>query len=299
LENVLCPDFEQLVGVSLLLLLCGCLVERTPLGTAMTAALDAATGFIRGHIELLVRAVAGCFFLSLWAWMHVLLTPELTTNLSFVPWLQLAMAASMLSRRTLPFASFGIVLLFGIATVQYGAFHLMDYPIFLGLAIYLAVVGFEIRPFGVRPVDWMRWAAGITLMWAAIEKWAYPEWSFPLFVQHPGMSFGLDVGFYMRAAGVVEFALAFALVWTPLVRRVAATILAGTFIAAIGEFGPIDAIGHSCIIAILLAILADNQPRRVERRSMLLMPVTYPSTLGLFLAIYYVLHSVMFGTKIG
>jgi hypothetical protein len=136
-------------------------------------------------------------------------------------------------------------------------------------------------------------------MWAAIEKWAYPEWSFPLFVQHPDMSFGIDVGFYMRAAGVVEFALAFALVWTPLVRRVAATILAGMFIAAIAEFGPIDAVGHSCIIAVLFAIMADNEPRRVGRRSMLLMPVTYSGTLGFFLAAYYGLHSIMFGTTIG
>jgi hypothetical protein len=53
-------------------------------------------------------------------------------------------------------------------------------------------------------------------MWASIEKWAYPEWSYPLLTLHPGMTFGFTPQFYMQAAGVVEFALAFALLWTPL-----------------------------------------------------------------------------------
>ena len=63
-------------------------------------------------------------------------------------------------------------------------------------------------------------------MWASIEKWAYPEWSFPLLVEHPSMTLGFDPEFFMRAAGAIEFALAFALMWTPLVRRVGAIMLA-------------------------------------------------------------------------
>ena len=63
----------------------------------------------------------------------------------------------------------------------------------------------------------------------------------------------------MRAAGVIEFTLAFALLWTPLVRRFAAIILTGMFISAVFEFGKVDAIGHSLIIVVLLAIAADNR----------------------------------------
>ena len=36
LENVLCPDFEALTGLSVLALMTGCLIEGTPLGAAMT-----------------------------------------------------------------------------------------------------------------------------------------------------------------------------------------------------------------------------------------------------------------------
>lgn len=299
LERVLCPDFEGLVGLSLVLLLTGCVVERTALGAALTAALNATTGFLQKRTEMLVRVVAGGFFFSLWAGMHVLLTPELKTDYAFVPWLQLAMAMAMLTRRTLPFAAAGIVLLFAMALSQYGTFHLMDYPIFLGLSAFLAIMGFGKGQTTVRPVDVLRWSASITLMWASIEKWAYPEWTYPLFFERPALSMGIDVDLYMRAAGVVEFSLAFALLWTPLVRRIAATILAGMFLSAVVEFGVIDAIGHSCIIAVLLAIMADNQPNELRRRSLILMPFSYSGTLGVYLLVYYTLHSMMFGTSIG
>ena len=299
LANVLCQDFESLVALSIALLLVGCIIEGTPFGGALLRSLDSVTGLLRQHTDLIVRAVAGSFFLSLGLGMHVFLTPELATDLPFVPWMQLAMAAAMLSRRALPLASAGIVALFGMAVAKFGIFHLMDYPVFLGLAAYLACIGLNRSPFGVRPLDILRWAAAITLMWASVEKWAYPQWTFPAFVTHPNMSFGFDIAFYMRAAGVVEFALAFALVCTPLMRRISAAILAGIFIAAIGEFGAVDAIGHSCIIAVLLAILADDARAPVRRRTVLVLPISYSAALGGFLLAYYGLHSALFGVSVG
>ena len=295
LENVLCQDFEALVALSIALLLVGCIVESTPFGRALLRSLDSVTHSLRNRTEIIVRAVAGGFFLSLGLGMHVFLTPELATDLPFVPWMQLAMAAAMLSRRTLPLASLGIVALFGMATAKFGIFHLLDYPVFLGLAAYLACVGLNRSPFGMRPLDILRWASGVTLMWASVEKWAFPQWTFPVFVTHPNMSFGFDIAFYMRAAGVVEFALAFALVCTPLMRRISAAILAGTFIAAIGEFGAIDAIGHSCIIAVMLAILADDARVPIRRRVILALPISYSAVLGGFLLAYYGLHLALFG----
>ena len=46
---------------------------------------------------------------------------------------------------------------------------------------------------------------------------------------------GFAPDFYMRAAGAVEFALAFALIWTPLVRRLAAIMLAMMFVSAVSN----------------------------------------------------------------
>ena len=130
---------------------------------------------------------AGCvfFFISIWAVGGIILTPELKANSNWIGAIQLAIAAGMASRLTMPLSAVGIFALFDIALWKYGSFHLADYPIFLGVAAYVALTGGQTKFFGARPIDVVRWTAGITLMWASVEKWAYPEWSYPLFIQHP------------------------------------------------------------------------------------------------------------------
>jgi hypothetical protein len=298
LENVLCPDFEFLAGLSVLLLMVGCLAEGTYLGDAVLRAMDRATRYVRENTELMFRAACGFFFVAIWAFGGILLTPELKTDSNIVAAIQLGIAAGMLSRRTMPLSAIGIASLFAIAIWQYGIFHLADYPVFLGVAGYLALVGLQRDFFGARAIDLVRWTAGVTLMWASVEKWAYPEWSFPLLSSHPNMAMGLDPVFFMRAAGAVEFALAFALIWTPLVRRIAAAILAGMFISAVLEFGKVDLIGHTLIVAALFAIIADDGGKKVLVRYPWLAPIGYASALSLFLSLYYVAHALIFGTSL-
>ena len=167
----------------------------------------------------------------------------------------------------------------------------MDYAIFLGLAVYLGLTGLQRQLFGLRPLDFAYWGAAITLMWASVEKWAYPHWSFPLLQEHPRLAMGLDSSFYMTAAGAVEFALAFALLWTPLIRRSAAILLAAMFVSAIFEFGKIDAIGHLMIIVILVSIAVDNKPD--TKRNPVLFPVYYFSAVVCTVAAYYGAHGML------
>jgi hypothetical protein len=317
LENVLCPDFELLTLSAILMLLAGYLVEMSLIGTALISALNRVTSGLRDNSETLMRATCGFFFVALWTKGGVLLTPELTTASPLIPWIQLGLAACLIWRRTMPITGLGIIGLFSLAIYRYGIFHLMDYPIFLGIAVYFILVGLQRNLFGMRPVDVLRWSASVTLMWASIEKWAYPEWSFPLFIAHPQMTFGYTPEFFMRAAGMVEFTLSFALILTPLIRRTAATILAGMFISAVFGFGKIDAIGHAPIVAVLFTVIADDcvAPRltrvrlgvknawekfnlRLSLWDFVLLPAGYYGALIAFLAIYYLLHSVLFGTKI-
>ncbi len=296
LENVLCPDFEMLTGVSILALTTGGVLEGTPLGTAMLAALDRATAWIRNNVEIIARAACAAFFISIWAMGGVLLTPELKTDSTLIGAIQLGIAAGMLSRRTMPLSALGIFVIYGVAVDKYGPFHLADYPVFLGFAVFLALTGLQTNLFGARPIDILRWTGGITLMWASIEKWAYPEWSYPLFIVHPTMSLGFTPDFYMRAAGAVEFALAFSLVWTPLVRRIGAIMLAAMFISACFPFGKIDMIGHSLIIVALFAIIADDAGAPARWSRSWLIPFAYASSLALFLSVYYFAHMALYGT---
>jgi len=299
LENVLCQDFEILVAVAVLALVTGRLIEATDLGEAMLRAINRVTGILRDNTEQMFRAGCGFFFIALWVTGGILLTPELTTESPYIPWLELAIAAGMLSRTTMPASAAGIVILYALAAWQYGVFHLADYPVFLGVAAYLALIGLQKDLFGVRPLDIARWTAAMTLMWASVEKWAYPEWSFPLFIEHPKMTFGYEPEFYMRAAGAVEFALAFSLLWTPLVRRVGAIMLTGMFISAAFEFGKLDVIGHTLIVIVLLAIIADDAGGKVAKiRDVFLVPVAYSVALAASLVIYYTAHAGLYGTSI-
>src|ERR1700756_1044001 len=111
LENVLCQDFELLLGVALLWFFSGCVVERTSLGELMARSLNRFTESLGLHTEVMIRATCGFFFISLWAVGGILLTPELKTTSAMVGPLQLAIAAGLLSRRTMPLSAVGIVVL--------------------------------------------------------------------------------------------------------------------------------------------------------------------------------------------
>jgi hypothetical protein len=298
LEDVLSLNFEFLIGLSILVLMIGCMVEWTVLGAAVLRAMDRVTHLIEENTELIFRVGCAFFFISIWAVGGMILTPELKTNSTLIGVLQLAIAAGMASRRTMPLSAIGIFILFDFALWNYGTFHLADYPVFLGVAAYVALTGAQTNFFGARPIDVVRWTAGITLMWASIEKWAYPEWSYPLFIQHPNLSFGFEQEFFMQASGAVEFALAFALVWTPLVRRVAAIMLASMFVSAVFAFGKIDLIGHTLIVVVLLGIVGDSGGKSALARYPWLVPVGFFGTLSFFLMMYYLAHAALFSTSV-
>jgi len=83
-------------------------------------------------------------------------------------------------------------------------------------------------------------------------------------------------------------------IWTPLVRRTSAIILAAIFVSAIFEFGKVDAIGHSGIIVVLLGIVADDDRAAVQARDAVWAPLTYGGALAAFLALYYLGHEALY-----
>src|SRR6266404_5923370 len=234
LRDVLSPTFWFLVVGTCLALWAICQAEKSMVGGAVLRVFKRFSSGAEARVELLFRASIAVFFFTLSLLGNIILTPELKTDVVAISWLQAAIALGMFWRPALLVSAFGIGILFVFGVVKYGAFHMMDYPIFLGAAVYLGLVSREVNwLFNLRHLDFARWGAAITLMWASVEKWAYPQWSTPVLQAHPKLVVGLDSAFYMTAAGVVEFGLAFALLWSPLVRRLAATALAAMFISAV------------------------------------------------------------------
>ena len=184
------------------------------------------------------------------------LTPELKTDYRWVPWLQFVMALCALHPYTVPLTGLGIAILYVAAITQYGIFHLLDYLILVGVSYYFLAV----------PMSGSRWlmsrylvlyaTTGLTLLWAAIEKWGYASWTYPLLAREPDLLMGFEPRTYMILAGFFEFNVTFmALSSASLLSRAVTLALFSIFLLAIVKFGMIDAVGHLLIIAILFVLI--------------------------------------------
>jgi hypothetical protein len=303
------PVFVYLLLFSIAAVYAFFLVDRIALRRGLLAQLEDRTLRFDVPSKWVMRGCGSIFFLALAAWHFddhgsFYLTPELVTRAAWVPWLQLAMALALLWRPTMPLAGVGVFVLFGASIMDYGAYHMIDYMIFLGIGYFFLVAGIE--------GAWRRSgfivlfaATGLTLGWAAIEKFAYPQWSYPLLHASPGMLMGMQPMTYMVLAGFVEFNIAFVLLGVAsMLGRVIALGLQTVFVLAIYKFGLLDAIGHLMIIAILFVLFFRGP---TDARSMLVlhgksvateayfMTGLYALALVLVMLAYYGLHHVYYG----
>jgi hypothetical protein len=215
--------------------------------------------------ERLMRAGIGSFFMALFATGGVILTPELRTTAEWPAWLQGAIALSMLSARTTLLGGLGILVLYGHAVGEYGVFHLTDYPIFLGIAAYLALTSFAAPRLRALRVPILSVTFCASLMWGAVEKWAYPQWTYPVLAAKPYLTLGIPAADFMVIAGFVEFALAFHILTGLGLLRLGIAGLGLIFVAAIADFGRLDAIGHLPVV-VALAVLFLHGPTPLHRR---------------------------------
>jgi hypothetical protein len=200
----------------------------------------------------------------------------------------------LVGRATLPAAAAGILVLYGYGAATYGLFHLLDYPFFLGLAAYFALSVLPNAELSTLRFDLLRWTVALSLIWPSMEKFLYPGWIAQITAAHPELTLGFDVDTVITAAGVVEFGLSFALLWTPLVRRLAALCLALLLFAATFDFGKMDGIGHLMIIAILLLIFADPG-RKQPHCNPAVAPLVSGTVLLAFIFLYAGSHTLYYG----
>jgi hypothetical protein len=134
-------------------------------------------------------------------------------------------------------------------------------------------------------------------MWSSLEKFAYPDWFYPLVEEKPFLTFGMPRDVFIPMAGVAEFTMGFGLLWTALVRRLSAISLFVIFNAAVFPFGRTDLVGHALIMAIIVAIAADPTPqvRFAIRRPVWSIPAVLSAALVVFASGYWGLHFLLYG----
>ena len=277
-------------------------VERAPLGETVLGALDFLSRPLNSRLDDFVRCVIGAFFVAIFAVGGVYLTPDLQTPAEWVSWLQLLIAFGVFSRRTQPFSAAGIILLWVLALRDYDIFHLLDY-LALGVAVagYLVLEASNNSEWRKHRFEMLRWGVAIALMWSSLEKFAYPEWFYPLVEDKPFLTLGVARDAFIPMAGVAEFTMGFGLLWTPLIRRLSAVALFIIFNLAVYPFGRIDLIGHALIMAIIVAIAADPV-REMHflpklKQTLTSIPAGLVAALVIIGGSYWGLHVVFYGPE--
>jgi hypothetical protein len=155
-------------------------VERLPAGRHIIAVLDRVTGAVALRADDFMRAATAAFFVAIFAVGGVYLTPDLQTPSELVSWAQLAIAAGIFSRKTMPLSAVGIIALWVVALRDYDFFHLLDYlALGVGVAGYLVLASVEDRRWHERRFAVLFCGVAIALMWSSLEKFAYPSWFLP------------------------------------------------------------------------------------------------------------------------
>ncbi|HZY69109.1 MAG TPA: DUF305 domain-containing protein [Devosia sp.] len=277
------------------------LIEQQRIGATISAGFDRVSAPLWNRLDDFVRCVIGAFFVAIFAVGGVYLTPDLKTPAEWVSWLQLFIAFGVFSRKTMPISAAGIIVLWVLALRDYDLFHLLDYlALGVAVALYLVLAASNNEEWRKHRFEVLRWGVAIALMWSSLEKFAYPEWFYPLVLEKPFLTFGMPRDVFIPMAGVAEFTMGFGLLWTPLVRRLSALALFVIFNAAVWPFGRIDLIGHALIMAIIVAIFVD--PTRelhflpAIRNAVRNVPVALAAMLVIFVTGYWGLHFTIYGT---
>lgn len=260
LPDVLTSTFLVACGAFVLLVFAGLVADgyvarRWP-------ALGSADARLAGVEEAVIRLAVAIYFLALWngtvavSWVagEAMLTPELVPRSAMLGVLQLAIAILVIRRETCVLAALGMCVLYANAAFAYGVFHMVDYVFFPGLAAYLALT-WAGSPRAMRMrVPVLCGSLSFSLMWTAVEKFLYPQWTVAVLLQHPQMTLGFDWPIVLAIAGFVEFSLAYYLATGRGLLRLGAAAFMAVFLSAVPEFGYLDLVGHLPIVAILLVV---------------------------------------------
>lgn len=277
-------------------------IEKSAWGETILLFLDRVSDPLWKRLDDFTRVVIGVFFVAIFAVGGVYLTPDLKTPNEWISWVQLLIGAAIFSRKTQPLAAAGIIGLWLLALQDYDIFHLLDYlALGVGVAVYLVLEASNNTQWRKHRFEALRWGVAIALMWSSLEKFAYPDWFYPLVLEKPFLTFGMPRDVFIPMAGVAEFTMGFGLLWTPLIRRLSAIALFIIFNAAVYPFGRIDLVGHALIMAIIVAIAADHT-RQVSflpalKRPLLGIPAGLVTTITVFAVSYWGLHAAFYGVN--
>ncbi|WP_007372393.1 hypothetical protein [Kosakonia radicincitans] len=245
------------------------------------------------YVPQIVRWGAALFFLVLGAFFpQVILTPELVVANPWLRYIHLIIALTAFSRKTSFFSGFLIILLYLYAVQLYGANHMLDYFIFIGIAVYLITQSTLKQQAYGKELEFLRLILCYSFLWGAIEKFLHPGLYYQLLTTHSYLAMGLNWEFFVRACGFVELCL----IWHIFSGRLAGYACIGLFaiivVLAFIPFGITDFVGHLVFIFPLVALLLT--PRKTHLfRTATASTLAFLLTLAILLFFSYTAYNVL------
>lgn len=207
-------------------------------------------------VPVIMRVGTGLFFLILGLFYpQVILTPELIVANPWLTFIHFAIAITAVTRKTSFIAGLLMLFLYSYAVQLYGAFHMLDYLLFVGLGIYLLSQTFLPEENDERVIALVRLVLCYSFLWGAVEKFMQPNLYFQLLDAHPWLAMGLDWAFFVRGCGFVELCLIWHIYSGKLASYACITLFALIAVLAFIPFGITDVVGHLAFIVPLIAIL--------------------------------------------
>ncbi|MEM8962874.1 MAG: DoxX family membrane protein [Acidobacteriota bacterium] len=256
IAEVLTPTYLGLVVLSMVVISALVWVDRRLDGLSGYRQINDWLIHHNEHSVLVMRVAMASVLLISWS-SDAVLAPELASSSSVLVWLQFVVAVLLLFPQTVAVGGVGLLAIFGGSVVEFGLFHMLDYPHYIGIAIYLLVSQLEserVRSLGL-PALYI--TVGFSLIWLGYEKLFYPSWALYLLEHNPQLALGLPPEFFLQGAAFVEINLGFLLLIGLLERPLAALITA-VFFSTTLIFGKVEVIGHTPVHAALVVFLLNG-----------------------------------------
>ena len=257
-SEVVTPIFLWLLGACLLVIAFGVWLDHRLARASWYHRLD--TWFAqRQSSSLLVMRVAAAMLLLL-SWQGgAMLAPNLMvpTEYEWVGWYQFLLAFLLLFRRTVGLAGVGIMILFVLGCIIYHPFHMLDYVLYIGAGLFLATYDAKRPRIRRSGLTVLYLTVGFGLIWVALEKFVYKDWSLYLVESHPQLAMGLNYDFFINSAAFVEFSLGYLLIIC-LLQRPLAVLITLVFFLTTTVFGKVEVIGHTLIHGSLIVFLLEG-----------------------------------------
>lgn len=278
LGEVLTPTFLALAALSTVTIGALAFVDPWLRATRLGKRLDAWLEGYRSESGVVLRVGAGATMLMAWQ-AGTLLAPELPALNGALGWAQFVVVLLLLVPQTVPWAGALLAALWLYAAASFGAFHLLDYAFYLGIAFALLVSRARSEKLRALGLPALYLSVGFSLFWVALEKLVYPEWALYVLSQHPALAMGFPLEFFLVGAAFVELSLGHLLILGLLGRTLALTITVVFMITSSVFGGKLEIMGHTPVHAALLVFILEGAghayrppflaPKRVVNRALL------------------------------